>query len=89
MTVFRPFLDYYGANAISPVNQDLSDLALHLERRESLYLALGIVPAFVAGRSVIEFGPGSGHNAIYTSSLRPRRYVLVDANAVGLAVTGE
>ncbi len=81
----RPFLDYYRANAISPVNQDLSDLSRHLQRRESLYLALGIVPALVSGRSVIEFGPGSGHNAIYTSSLQPARYVLVDGNPNGLA----
>ena len=80
----RPFLDYYRANSISPVNQDLSDLTRHLERRESLYLALGIVPMLVADRSVIEFGPGSGHNAVYTSSLRPRRYVLVDGNPSGL-----
>jgi hypothetical protein len=86
--VTRPFVDYYRANAISPVNQDLSDVARHMERRESLYLALGIVPAFVAGRTVLEFGPGSGHNAIYTSSLRPRRYVLVDGNPVGLAAAG-
>jgi SAM-dependent methyltransferase len=85
----KPFVDYYRANAISPVSQDLSDIALHLERRESLYLALGILPALVAGRSVVEFGPGSGHNAIYTSSLRPRRYVLVDGNPVGLTSTGE
>lgn len=85
----RPFLDYYRANAISPVNQDLSDLTRHLERRESLYLALGIVPAMIEGRSVIEFGPGSGHNAIYTSSLSPARYLLVDGNPTGLSAAGK
>ncbi len=85
----RPFLDYYRANAISPVNQDLSDLTSHLQRRESLYLALGIVPALIGGRSVIEFGPGSGHNAIYTSSLLPARYVLVDGNPTGLRAAGK
>lgn len=80
-----PYLDYYRKNAISPVKQDLSNLDLHLERRASLYRDLGILPPMVAGRSVIEFGPGSGHNAIYTSSLGPRRYVLVDGNPTGLA----
>lgn len=85
----RPFLDYYRANAISPVNQDVSDLTRHLQRRESLYLALGIVPALIEGRSVIEFGPGSGHNAIYTSSLEPARYVLVDGNPTGLRAAGK
>lgn len=83
----RPFLDYYRTHEISPVNQDLSDLGRHLERRESLYLSLGVVPAFVTGRSVIEFGPGSGHNSIYTSTLRPRRYILVDGNPSGLRGT--
>ncbi|HTU69717.1 MAG TPA: methyltransferase domain-containing protein [Candidatus Baltobacteraceae bacterium] len=46
---------------------------------------MGIVPALVSGRSVIEFGPGSGHNAIYTSLLQPAHYVLVDGNPNGLA----
>lgn len=82
-----PYLDYYRKNAISPVKQDLSDLSRHLERRASLYRDLGILPPAVTGRSVIEFGPGSGHNAIYTSSLRPRRYVLVDGNPTGLEET--
>jgi SAM-dependent methyltransferase len=43
----------------------------------------------VEGRSVVEFGPGSGYNAIYTGSLKPGRYVLVDANPVGLNETRE
>ena len=36
------------------------------------------------GKSILEFGPGSGHNAIYTASLKPKRYVLVDGNKRGL-----
>jgi hypothetical protein len=32
----------------------------------------------------LEFGPGSGHNAIYTASLNPKRYVLVDGNKLGI-----
>mgnify|MGYP006176012067 CR=1 FL=1 len=47
-------------------------------RRDSLYRVLGLPPSFVRGRSVIEFGPGSGHNALFTASLAPARYVLVD-----------
>lgn len=80
----RPYVDFYRANKISPVRQDISDLQKHLERREALYRHLGIAPGLVSGHSVIEFGPGSGHNAIYTTSLEPARYVLVDANEVGL-----
>ena len=81
----RPFLDYYRAHEISPVSQDIGDLTLHIERRTSLYRALGIAPRFLEGRTALEFGPGSGHNAIATSALRPRRYVLVDGNPTGLA----
>jgi hypothetical protein len=83
----KPFIDYYRRNEISPVAQDISDLPRHFDRRRSLYRSLGLIPSFVEGRSVIEFGPGSGHNAIYTASLKPDRYVLVDGNPVGLADT--
>jgi 2-polyprenyl-3-methyl-5-hydroxy-6-metoxy-1,4-benzoquinol methylase len=80
----RPYVDFYRANNISPVRQDISNLRKHFERREALYRHLSIAPGLVSGHSVIEFGPGSGHNAIYTTSLEPKRYVLVDANEVGL-----
>ena len=83
----RAFIDFYAGNGISPVAQDISDLARHFRRRDSLYRFLGLPPSFVRGRSVIEFGPGSGHNALFTASLEPSRYVLVDANPRGLADT--
>lgn len=83
----RPFVDFYGQHRISPVTQDISDLTGHFERRESLYRHVGIVPGLISGKSVIEFGPGSGYNSIYTSSLKPRRYVLVDGNPTGLETT--
>lgn len=82
-----PYLDFYRKHDVSPVAQDISSLATHFQRRDSLYRFLGIPPAFVANRSVIEFGPGSGHNALFTASLRPERYVLVDGNPRGVAET--
>lgn len=83
------YVDFYRNLGISPVAQDISDLRRHFSRRDSLYRFLGIPPALVAGRSVIEFGPGSGHNALFTAALRPARYVLVDGNPVGVAQTRE
>jgi len=80
----RPFVDFYRANKISPVEQDITDRRRHFERREALYRHLGLVPSFLAGRRVLEFGPGSGHNALHTLSLIPSRYTLVDANPTGL-----
>lgn len=78
------FVDFYRQHGISPVGQDISDLGRHFSRRESLYRSLGIAPVLVGGRRLIEFGPGSGYNALYTASLQPQRYVLVDGNPTGL-----
>jgi len=83
----RPFVDYYGAHNISPVAQDVSDLERHYERRASLYRSLRIPPLYVSGRNVIEFGPGSGYNSLYTQHLGPRRYLMVDANRRGIDET--
>jgi ubiquinone/menaquinone biosynthesis C-methylase UbiE len=76
----RPYLDYYIANKIVPVRQNIGDLTKHFRRREALYRHLGITPGAVRGRRVIEFGPGTGDNAVYTASLLPALYVFVDAN---------
>src|SRR5690242_13415063 len=81
----RPYLDYYVANKIVPVRQNIRDLSKHFRRREALYRHLGIVPAAVRGRRVIEFGPGTGDNAVYTASLMPELYVFVDANPFSIA----
>lgn len=83
----RPFIDFYRKHRISPVSQDISNLKKHFERRKALYRHLGIVPAFVKDRTVIEFGPGSGYNSIFTSRLKPSRYVMVDGNPTGLERT--
>ncbi|BDQ32982.1 class I SAM-dependent methyltransferase [Pseudodesulfovibrio portus] len=83
----RAFIDFYDKHKISPVSQDVSDLDAHYARRQALYRQLGMVPSFLKGKNVLEFGPGSGHNALYTANLNPARYVLVDANPTGLAET--
>jgi ubiquinone/menaquinone biosynthesis C-methylase UbiE len=80
----KPFVDFYRSNQISPVAQDISDLRRHLDRRDALYRHLGLVPGWLRGRSVIEFGPGSGYNALHTAGLAPSRYMLVDDNPTGL-----
>lgn len=85
----RAFVDYYSERNISPVKQDISDRDRHFGRRASLYRALAIPPLYVEGAHVLEFGPGSGDNALYTASLRPERYVLVDGNPRGVEETRE
>jgi methyltransferase family protein len=77
-------LEFYTQFNISPVRQDISDLERHFQRREALYRQLGILPHFVAKRSVLEVGPGGGYNSLYTASLGPARYVLVEGNPTGI-----
>lgn len=82
-----PFVDYYNENSISPVSQDISDLEVHFNKRESLYLLLGIVPSLLRDKTILEFGPGVGHNSIFTASLLPSKYTLVDGSQVGFETT--
>src|SRR5919204_7018496 len=77
-------LDFYRRHRISPVRQDIRDLGAHFGRRAALYRHLGILPAFLRGRTVVEIGPGSGFNSLYTASLDPARYVLVEPNPRGV-----
>ncbi len=79
-----PMLSFYKAHKVSPVRQELGDLKKHFERRAGLYFTLGLLPPLITGRSVLEIGPGSGQNALYTASLKPRRYVLLEGNDTGV-----
>jgi SAM-dependent methyltransferase len=82
-----PYVDFYRNLGISPVAQDIADLDRHFRRRDSLYRFLGIPSLLVRDKAVIEFGPGSGHNALFTAALGPARYLLVDGNPIGVGET--
>lgn len=58
------FLEYYGEHQISPVAQDISDLALHYQKREKLYRQLGMPPVLFQNADILEVGPGSGYNTL-------------------------
>lgn len=77
------FLEFYGQNQISPVSQNVDDLAAHSGRRLGLYRTLGLARSTFAGRDVLEVAPGSGHNAIVTATLNAKRYDLVEPNPTG------
>ena len=74
----KSFLDAYKTYESVPTRQDISNLDAHLRRRDALYRTLGIVPAHLEGKQLLEFGPGSGENSIFLASLKPSRYTLVD-----------
>jgi len=82
--MFETCVDFYSRHAISPVWQDISDINRHFDRRAALYRHLGILPSSLTGRRVLEVGPGSGYNSLYTAFLRPASYDLVDANETGI-----
>lgn len=74
-------LDFYRQHQISPVKQAIGDLPAHFQRRAGLYRALGLPPVAINGHSVLEVGPGSGENALYTLSLGPNvSYQLIEPN---------
>ena len=77
-------VDFYKRHGISPVRQDISNLETHFTRRAALYRQLGVLPSFVRGRTVLEIGPGGGFNSLYTATLQPSRYVLLEPNPTGV-----
>ena len=84
MKIEKAYLDFYGQHGIIPVRQDTSNLPLHMARRSSLYRLLGLQPFAFKNRRVLEFGPGTGDNAMYVASCLPDSYILVDGNPASI-----
>ncbi len=76
-------LDFYQQHGISPVKQEIGDLKAHFARRAALYRCLGLPPMAIRGKYVLEVGAGSGENALYTESLWPADYTILEPNPVG------
>jgi SAM-dependent methyltransferase len=87
--MIKPFIDFYTKLDVIPTHQDISNLKAHFARRRGLCIQLGIPPLFIGNRSVLEFGPGTGQNALFTASLRPADYTLVDGNKRSVEKTTE
>lgn len=81
------FVDFYSKHGIIPTHQDISDFKKHEQRRRSLYYQLGLPDGIWKGANVLEFGPGSGHNAIITARMNPKSYLLIDANKASIEST--
>ncbi len=60
----NPFIKYYGEHQISPVAQDISNIAIHFQKREKLYRQLGMPPVLFRNKNILEVGPGSGYNTL-------------------------
>jgi len=77
------FLQFYGANKISPVDQNISDIEIHFKRRLDLYREIGLPTIFFESKEVLEVAPGSGYNSIVIANLPIKLYDLVEPNPTG------
>lgn len=85
LELVEPFLDFYREHDVAPVHYRSSEDFTH--RRLHLYAKLGIPPALIREGKVLEFGPGTGDNARVTADLKPKKYVLVEANPRSISET--
>lgn len=85
----KAFLDYYRTRGIIPVRQHIPDLVIHFRRRAGLLRQLGIPYRSLQGARCLEFGPGTGQNALFTLACEPDELVLVDANPESLRETAQ
>ncbi|WP_448249251.1 class I SAM-dependent methyltransferase [Thalassotalea agariperforans] len=85
------FISFYNEQGVVPVRQkiDNDDRIKHFNRRINLYRQLGLAPALIEGKSILEFGPGSGDNALLTSFLKPKYYKLVEGSQSGFDYISE
>lgn len=79
----EPFIAFYNKHHIIPVTQD-TEQPDFIFRRNSLYKLLGIPLHTLKDRTVLEFGPGGGYNALAITHQAPKRYVFVDASLASL-----
>ena len=78
------YLEHYENNHISPVRQNIDDLEKHFFLRKKLYETLGLRSCDFYNKTVVEIGPGGGYNTLYTASLKPKFYQLIEPNSAGI-----
>ena len=78
MSTQKSFIDYYNENQLIPVKQDLKSKAEHFSKRDFLYSSVGLSRLALKNASILEFGPGTGQNAINWLNYNPSSITLVD-----------
>ena len=79
------FLEYYGEHSISPVRQDITDIALHYERRKKVYRQCGIPLLAFRNAELLEIGAGGGYNTLAFFHWNVKHVDIVEANPQGIA----
>ena len=77
-------LEFYLLHGITPVHQNISNLSIHMERRNSLYRYLGLPSSYFMGKKILEVGPASGHNSLYVAACHPDQFDLLEPNPVAV-----
>lgn len=78
------FLEYYGEHSISPVRQDITDIALHYEWRKKVYRQCGIPLLAFRNAELLEIGAG-GYNTLAFFHWNVKHVDIVEANPQGIA----
>ena len=78
MSTQKSFIDFYNENQLIPVKQDLRSKAEHFSKRDFLYSSVGLSRLALKNASILEFGPGTGQNAINWLNYNPSDITLVD-----------
>jgi 2-polyprenyl-3-methyl-5-hydroxy-6-metoxy-1,4-benzoquinol methylase len=79
----EPFIGFYNKHGIIPVTQDTRRPDF-IFKRNSLYKLLGLPLPSLRDRTILEFGPGGGYNALALTRYTPKSYVFVDASIASL-----
>ena len=83
MNLNQKLINFYNKNEIIPVRQTGADKT-RFYGRGILYNTLGLPPTSFKNLKVIEIGPGSGQNALYTSTLEPKNLTLLEPSKSGI-----
>ena len=74
----RAFTDFYSDHGAHLVSRSYDDVKILFKAREALFVSLGLPPSFLADRSILEFGPGTGHYSVFNFLQRPSKYHFVE-----------
>lgn len=83
MNFNQKLINFYNNNEIIPVRQTGADKS-RFYGRGILYNTLGLPSTSFKNLKVIEIGPGSGQNTIYTSTLGPKTLTLLEPSKSGV-----
>jgi 2-polyprenyl-3-methyl-5-hydroxy-6-metoxy-1,4-benzoquinol methylase len=78
------YVNYYDQINNIPVDQSFVDLSIRLQRRRYLLSSIGVFQRDLQGASVLEFGPGTGDNAVTLSHMGIQRIRLVDGSEAAI-----